>query len=88
MRKVWLEVGPLSCVEPEALRFCFDVVMRGSLAEGAALDIAMPQALARCSACGEVPEVSQRYESCPACGTPGMELIKGDGFRISKLEVV
>ena len=60
VRKVWLEVGPLSCVEPEALRFCFDVVMRGSLAEGAALDIAMPQALARCSACGEVPEVSQR----------------------------
>ena len=33
---VRLEIGRLSSVEPEALRFCFDVVVRGSLAEGAA----------------------------------------------------
>lgn len=88
VRKVWLEVGSLSCVEPEALRFGFDVVMRGSVAEGAALDIAIPAALARCPACGEVSEVAQRYEACPACGIPGMELIRGDEFRILKMEVV
>lgn len=88
VRKVWLEVGPLSCVEPEALRFGFDVVMRGSVAEGAALDIATPPALARCPACRQVSEIAQRYEACPACGTAGMELIQGDEFRISKLEVV
>ena len=86
--RVWLEVGPLSCVEPEALRFGFDAVMRGSLAEGAELSIASPRALAKCLACGAISPVSQRFETCPACGMPGLELTQGDEFRITRLEVV
>ncbi|MEQ1712058.1 MAG: hydrogenase maturation nickel metallochaperone HypA, partial [Hyphomicrobium sp.] len=35
--RVSLEIGPLAGVEVEALRFGFDVVMRGSVAEGAVL---------------------------------------------------
>jgi hydrogenase nickel incorporation protein HypA/HybF len=34
-----VEVGKLSCVSPDALAFCFDVVARGTLAEGARLNI-------------------------------------------------
>ncbi len=36
---VWLEIGDLSSVEPEALLFSFDVVTRNSLADGAELKI-------------------------------------------------
>jgi hydrogenase nickel incorporation protein HypA/HybF len=36
---VSVEVGSLSCVSPEALAFCFDVLAQGTLAEGARLDI-------------------------------------------------
>lgn len=36
---VRLEVGKLSCVAPEALQFCFEVVARGTLADGARLEI-------------------------------------------------
>ena len=36
---VTLAVGTESCVAPEALAFCFDVVARGTAAEGARLDI-------------------------------------------------
>ena len=39
MTAVWLEIGVLSHVAPEALRFCFDAVTRGGLAEGAQLEI-------------------------------------------------
>ena len=37
---VWLELGALAHVEPDALAFCFDAVTRGSVAEGARLEIA------------------------------------------------
>jgi hydrogenase nickel incorporation protein HypA/HybF len=37
--KVLLKVGSLSGVEPDALRFAFDVVVRGTIAEGADLQI-------------------------------------------------
>lgn len=39
VRQVTLEIGRLTCVAPEALEFCFDAVARGTLAEGALLDI-------------------------------------------------
>jgi len=88
VRKIWLEVGPLSCVEPEALRFGFDAVMRGSVAEGATLDIETSPAQARCPACARIVTVEQRYEVCPECGTPGLEVTRGDELKIRKLEVV
>jgi hydrogenase nickel insertion protein HypA len=37
--RVRLEIGRLSGAEPEAMRFSFDAVTRGSLAEGAVLEI-------------------------------------------------
>lgn len=37
---VWLKVGAFSCVEASALTFCFELVCRGTLAEGCELHIA------------------------------------------------
>ena len=39
VKTVWLEIGQLACVEQESLRFGFDVVTRGSIAEQARLEI-------------------------------------------------
>ncbi|HIC80277.1 MAG TPA: hydrogenase maturation nickel metallochaperone HypA [Kiloniellaceae bacterium] len=38
VRRVCLAVGPLACVEREALSFCFDIVAEGTVLEGAALE--------------------------------------------------
>jgi hydrogenase nickel incorporation protein HypA/HybF len=37
--RITLEVGALAGVEPRAIAFCFDVVAKGTAAEGAVLDI-------------------------------------------------
>ena len=39
VRKVRLAIGPLACVEPQALTFCFDLVAEGTVLAGAALEI-------------------------------------------------
>ena len=88
VNRVWLEVGPLSCVEPDALLFGFDVVMRGSVAEGASVEIVTPAAKALCLTCQQTAEIRQRYDPCPHCGAGPMELIHGDALKISKLEVI
>ena len=36
---VWVEIGALSAVEPEALRFCFHAVARDTRVRGARLEI-------------------------------------------------
>ena len=88
VKRVSVEIGPLSCVEPEALRFGFDAVMRGSLAEGAALEIVPTSATAFCPDCGAVVPVSSRFDVCPACGGVALQVRTGDELRIRELEVV
>ena len=39
VHKVWLEIGARSALLPDAVRFCFDVVSKGTALEGATLEI-------------------------------------------------
>lgn len=87
VKRICLEIGPFSGVEVEALRFGFDVVTQGSIADGAALDIIQPEAQAWCVSCAKSVVVENRYDACPLCGSPGLQLRGGDELRIRELEV-
>lgn len=87
VRRVRLEVGALACVEPEAMRFSFDAVTRGTLAQGADLEIIQVAGQAWCLTCACAVAVSQRYEDCPDCGSVLLRLTRGEELRIKNLEV-
>ncbi len=84
---VWLEIGALASVEPEALRFNFDVVTQGTLAEGSHLEIVTVPAQAWCLPCGEKVSVGQYFDACPQCGSRQLQVIAGEELRIQQLEV-
>ena len=88
VKRVCVEVGPLAGVEIEALKFGFDVVMRNSLAEGAALDIVETEARATCLECGAEAAIAQRYDPCPQCGSHLLQVTRGEELRIRELEVL
>jgi hydrogenase nickel incorporation protein HypA/HybF len=85
---VCLEIGQLSCVEPEAISFCFNEVMSGSVADQAELKIVMLAGLAWCPTCYHHFEILQRYDECPNCGRYDVQIVKGEHMRISELEVI
>lgn len=87
VKRVWLEVGRLSGVEIAALRFGFDVVMQGSLADGAGLEIIEVPGQAWCMGCGKTVTIAQRYEACPACGGYQLQVTGGTEMRVKELEV-
>lgn len=87
VKRISLEIGPLSGVEIEALKFGFDVVMRNSLADGAALDIVETEARATCLDCGAAAAITQRYDPCPQCGSHNLQVTSGEEMRIKELEV-
>ena len=87
VRAIWLEIGHLSCVAPEALRFCFDVAKRGTLAEGAALHIEQKAGHVCCRGCGQAFAITHYLQPCPGCGTIGHDLRDGRGLRVRELEV-
>lgn len=87
VKTVWLEIGALSGVDPEAMRFGFDVVMKGTLADGAALEIIDLPGTAWCMQCGKSVAVKSRFDACPDCGSYQLQVTGGEEMRIKELEV-
>jgi hydrogenase nickel incorporation protein HypA/HybF len=85
VREVRLEIGRLAAVETEALRFCFDAVVRGSLAEGAALEIDEVPGTAWCFRCSQTVPLAARGEACPHCGGAQLQVNGGTEMRVKDL---
>ncbi len=88
VRRLRLEIGRFAGVEKEALAFAFDVVMRGSPAEGAMLEMIDLPGRALCYDCGELVELADRLDPCPNCGSGKLMPQGGDEMRIKDMEVV
>ena len=83
---VRLEIGRLSCVMPDALRFCFQSVTHGSLADNAQLDIVEIDGAGRCRRCDITVDMEEPWGICPDCGRP-LDVIAGTEMRVKELEV-
>jgi len=86
--KVTLAIGKLSSVEPDALRFGFDVVMKDSLAENAELIISDIAGLGICQQCSQQVEMETSYDPCPHCGSCLVKVIQGAEMKIKDLCVI
>ncbi|MGY3621681.1 hydrogenase maturation nickel metallochaperone HypA [Bradyrhizobium sp. USDA 10063] len=87
VRTVRLEIGALSHVAPEGMKFCFEAVAARTIAEGAALEIVELPGIAWCMACSRRVEIAQRYEPCPCCGSYQLQVTAGEEMRVKELEV-
>ncbi|HZW23972.1 MAG TPA: hydrogenase maturation nickel metallochaperone HypA [Gallionella sp.] len=84
---VRLEIGKLSSVEPEAMRFCFDAAMAGSIAGQAKLEIVETPGQGHCEDCGLDMGIESLYEACLHCGGYRIRVTGGGAMRIMDLEV-
>ncbi len=85
--RVCLEVGRLSCVEPEAMLFCFESVMANTLASEAKLEIIPVPGVGKCSRCHALSDMDQLYSPCSYCGDFGLEILQGKRVNIKSLAV-
>lgn len=87
--RVVFRIGALAGVEIESLRFAFDVVARGSVVEGAELEIELVPVAVYCSGC------QQEFEGetqgfifiCPSCGDLCGEVLRGRELELSRIEM-
>ncbi|OJY35226.1 MULTISPECIES: hydrogenase maturation nickel metallochaperone HypA [Gemmobacter] len=83
-----LEIGRFAGVEKPALAFAFDVVMKGSPAEGARLEIIDLPGQALCYDCMKLVEIADRLAPCPLCDGGRLIPEGGDEMRIRNMEVL
>ena len=84
---VYVRVGKLSGVVPDAMRFCFDMVAEGTPVQGARLDIEEPDGLARCRTCGQDFDLQNLILLC-SCGSADVEVLSGSELSVTSVEVV
>ena len=85
---IHLELGALSGVVAEALRFSYEMACSGTPLEGSRLVIKEVPIEAYCPACKMARIVSStQWFCCPECGTPTPEIIHGKELVITALEV-
>ena len=85
VQRVLLEIGKLSAIMPDAVRFCFDVCTLGTVLEGATLEILETPGLARCRQCGTEIPLEKPFGSC-RCGSVELDLIAGEELKIKEIE--
>jgi hydrogenase nickel incorporation protein HypA/HybF len=84
---VRLEIGKLSGVVVDSIRFCFDLVAEGTIVAGARLEISEPSGDARCRECACEFTVDDPIVLCPACGSANVSVLSGRDFLIKAVEV-
>ena len=83
---VRLEIGALSGVVADSVRFCFDLVTEGTNLEGAALEITEPPGLCSCRVCGVNFEPDGPIALCP-CGSAEVTVLAGQDLKITSVQV-
>jgi len=87
VKLVVLEIGQLSSVVPDALRFCFEAVTHGSIAQGAGLDIIEVPGVGWCMPCGQSVAMNEAYGACPICGSHQVQPTGGTEMRVKEIEI-
>ena len=79
-------IGELTCVSVEALRFCLPMVAEGSCAERARFEFVQIEGRARCGQCATEFPMTAIYDRCP-CGSDRVTITAGEELTVTELEL-
>lgn len=85
--KIYLQVGPLSGVEPELLRSAFPLARVNSVASHAELIVHTLPVTVVCSSCGAMTQTTANRLLCGSCGDWQTRLVSGDELLLERVEL-
>jgi hydrogenase nickel incorporation protein HypA/HybF len=86
VQRILLEIGKLSAIMPDAIRFCFDICSQGTVLENAILEIKEIPGLASCDRCGSQILLEKPFGKCK-CGNFELHLITGEELKIKEIDI-
>lgn len=87
IRSITVAIGALSGVVADAVEFAFDVCSKGTMAEGARLEIRHIAGRGRCLECHEESELQTLTYTCPQCGSLALETVQGQEMQFTEMEI-
>ena len=87
IRSITVEIGALSGVVADAVEFAFDVCCKGTMADGAQLDIRRITGVGLCLECHRESQLEALTHVCPHCGRLSMETVQGQEMKFIEMEI-
>ncbi len=82
-----LVIGDLSSIVDDSVQFYWDIISKGTIAEGATLHFERVRTRMYCFACAEEYIPQSGTLTCPTCGSAQVKVAGGDEFRLESIEV-
>ncbi len=82
-----LRVGKMRQVIPDTLEFYFEFVARGTVCEGARLEVQVIDVGLACNSCGQEWEIEIPAFRCPQCAGGDVEIATGNEFEVEAIEI-
>ncbi len=79
--------GRLVAANPDIMRFAFEAVTKGTLAEGAKFIVEDEPALGYCEHCQQEAAIQNYFDACPLCNQYGLTIIRGESLEVLSMEV-
>ncbi len=85
---VRVQVGMLRQVVPDSLTFCWSLIREHESMPDAQLEIEMVPAEVACRSCGQRSQIASRWSvCCPECNSGDVEVVRGNEFQVTSLDV-
>jgi len=85
--RINLVAGELRGIEPMQLTFCFAIVARDTIANGAYINIETVPVSGHCNDCQSNFSIEDYTYVCPRCGSIKIELTGGTELRLKDIEI-
>lgn len=88
IREIHLVIGDLTSMVDDSVQFYFDLLARGTPAEGARLCFQRQPALLACQACGLTDQIRAPLPAaCPRCGDLRLQVTGGQAFHVASIDL-
>jgi hydrogenase nickel incorporation protein HypA/HybF len=87
VRAIELDIGRLSGVNCDSLRFAFELLAQGTLVEEAEIRIRQTKAACRCQTCNARTEIDDLVFECPKCASDAVTIEGGRDLILQNIEL-
>jgi hydrogenase nickel incorporation protein HypA/HybF len=87
IERITMRVGAESGIDPAVIDMVFPISTRGTIAEGAQLEIELVPARCRCPRCGTEFVPADELRACPCCGELRASPVAGYEFSLLAVEI-
>jgi hydrogenase nickel incorporation protein HypA/HybF len=82
-----LVIGEFSSIVDDSVQFYWDLVAKGTIAQGAVLHFERTVGEMTCDSCGCTFQPTDKTFSCPDCSSNRVHISKGDEFYVNSIDV-